>query len=60
MLIRAFCLLLLIGSSTAQAGLFGDDKARDQIEALRQQVAQLEARIAQMEEIGRASCRERV
>jgi tol-pal system protein YbgF len=49
MLIRAFCLLLLIGSSTAQAGLFGDDKARDQIEALRQQVAQLEARIAQME-----------
>lgn len=49
MLIRAFCLLLLIGSSTAHAGLFGDDKARDQIEALRQQVAELEARIVQME-----------
>jgi tol-pal system protein YbgF len=49
MLIRAFCLLLLIGSSTAQAGLFGDDKARNQIDALRQQVAELEARIVQME-----------
>ncbi|MDC8445111.1 MAG: tol-pal system protein YbgF [Nitrosomonas sp.] len=49
MLIRAFCLLLLIGSSTAQAGLFGDDKAREQIENLRQQVAELEARIVEME-----------
>lgn len=49
MLIRAFCLLLLIGSTTAQAGLFGDDKARGQIDALRQQVAELEARIVQME-----------
>ncbi len=49
MLIRVFCLLLLIGSSTAYAGLFGDDKARGQIEALRQQVAELEARIVQME-----------
>jgi len=49
MLIRVFCLLLLIGSSTAQAGLFGDDKARGQIDALRQQVAELEARIVQME-----------
>ncbi|MBX3628870.1 MAG: tol-pal system protein YbgF [Nitrosomonas sp.] len=49
MLIRVFCLLLLIGSNTAYAGLFGDDKAREQIEALRQQVAELEARIVQME-----------
>ena len=49
MLIRVFCLLLLIGSSAAHAGLFGDDKAREQIEALRQQVESLEARVAQME-----------
>lgn len=49
MLIRVFCLLLLIGSSPAYAGLFGDDKARGQIEVLRQQVEELEARIAQME-----------
>lgn len=49
MLIRVFCLLLLIGSSAAHAGLFGDDKAREQIEALRQQVESLEARIAQLE-----------
>lgn len=49
MLIRVFCLLLLIGSSAAHAGLFGDDKAREQIEVLRQQVESLEARIAQLE-----------
>lgn len=49
MLIRAFCLLLLIGSSPAQAGLFGDDKAREQIDSLRQQVAELEARIVELE-----------
>ncbi len=49
MLIRVFCLLLLIGSNAAYAGLFGDDKAREQIEVLRQQVAELEARIVQME-----------
>jgi len=49
MLIRVFCLLLLISSGTAYAGLFGDDKAREQINELRQQVAELEARIAQME-----------
>ncbi len=49
MLIRAFCLLLLIGSSTAQAGLFGDDKARDQIEALRDQKAAADAQISAAE-----------
>lgn len=49
MLIRVFCLLLLMGSGVAYAGLFGDDKARQQINELRQQVTELEARIAQME-----------
>ena len=50
MLIRAFCLLLLISSNASYAGLFGDDKAREQISALRQQVEEMEARIAKMEE----------
>lgn len=50
MLIRAFCLLLLIGSNVSYAGLFGDDKAREQISVLRQQVEEMEARIAKMEE----------
>jgi len=49
MLIRVFCLLLLISSGTVHAGLFGDDKAREQINEVRQQMAELEARIAQLE-----------
>ncbi|GJL74997.1 tol-pal system protein YbgF [Nitrosomonas sp.] len=50
MLIRAICLLLLISSNASHAGLFGDDKAREQISALRQQVEEMDARIAKMEE----------
>ena len=50
MLIRVFCLLLLISSNASYAGLFGDDKAREQINELRQQVDEMEARIAKMEE----------
>lgn len=50
MLIRAICLLLLISSNVSYAGLFGDDKAREQISALRQQVEEMDARIAKMEE----------
>lgn len=51
MLIRALCLLLLVTSSASYAGLFGDDKAREQITELRQQVEALETRIAEMEEV---------
>lgn len=50
MLVRALCLLLIIGSNASYASLFGDDKAREQITELRQQVEALEARIAKMEE----------
>ncbi len=50
MLIRAFFLLFLMGCNVSYAGLFGDDKAREQISALRGQVEALEARIAKMEE----------
>jgi tol-pal system protein YbgF len=50
MLIRAFFLLLLMGCNVSYAGLFGDDKAREQISVLRSQVEALEARVAKMEE----------
>ncbi|MDR4516794.1 MAG: tol-pal system protein YbgF [Nitrosomonas sp.] len=50
MLIRVFCLLLLISSNASYAGLFGDDKAREQISVLRQQVEEMETRITKMEE----------
>ena len=50
MLIRAFLLLVLLSSSVSHAALFGDDEAREQIDALRKQVKELEARIAKMEE----------
>ncbi len=50
MLIRAFFLLLIMGCNVSYAGLFGDNKAREQISALSSQVEEMEARIAKMEE----------
>jgi tol-pal system protein YbgF len=50
MLIRAFFLLLMFSCNVSYAGLFGDDKAREQVTALRNQVEEMEARIAKMEE----------
>lgn len=50
MLIRALLLLLVMVSSNAQAALFGDEEAREQISALRKQVSEMEARIAKMEQ----------
>ncbi len=51
MIARAFLLLLLIGCNASYAGLFGDDKAREQISVLRGQVEQMEAQIVKMEEV---------
>ncbi|MDV6346119.1 tol-pal system protein YbgF [Nitrosomonas sp. Is35] len=50
MLIRAFLLLVLLSCNVSYAALFGDDEAREQINALRKQVKEMEARIAKMEE----------
>ena len=50
MLIRAFLLLVLLSCNVSYAALFGDDKAREQINELRKQVKEMEARIAKMEE----------
>lgn len=50
MLIRAFFLLLMFSCNVSYAGLFGDDKAREQVTVLRNQVEEMEARIAKMEE----------
>ncbi|WMJ08746.1 tol-pal system protein YbgF [Nitrosomonas sp. sh817] len=50
MLIRAFLLVLLLSSHAAYASLFGDNEAREQINALRKQVSEMEARIAKMEQ----------
>lgn len=50
MLIRAFFLMLLMSCNASYAALFGDDEAREQIRALRQQVGEMEARIAKMEQ----------
>lgn len=50
MLIRAFLLLVLLSSSISHAALFGDGEAREQVNALRQQVKEMEARIAKMEQ----------
>lgn len=50
MLIRAFLLLVLLSSNVSHATLFGDDEAREQVNALRKQVKEMEARIAKMEQ----------
>ncbi len=50
MITRTFLLLILFGCNVSYAGLFGDDKAREQISDLRGQVEQMEARIFKIEE----------
>lgn len=50
MFARAFLLLFLMGCNVSYAGLFGDGKAREQISVLQEQMEQMEARIAKMEE----------
>ena len=50
MLIRVFLLLLLLSCNVSYASLFGDNEAREQINALRKQVGEMEARIAKMEQ----------
>ncbi len=50
MLIRAFFLMLLMSCNVSYAALFGDDEAREQIRTLRQQINEMEARIAKMEQ----------
>ena len=45
-----FLSVLLMSSSVSYAALFGDEEAREQINALRKQVSEMEARIAKMEE----------
>ncbi|SER15517.1 tol-pal system protein YbgF [Nitrosomonas sp. Nm51] len=51
MRMRVFCFLLLTFSNASYAGLFGDDKAREEIGVLRQQVEKMEARITEMETV---------
>lgn len=50
MLMRAFILLLFLGSNVSYASLFGDNEAREQINVLRKQVSDMEARFAKMEQ----------
>lgn len=50
MLLRVFFLLVLMSCNVSYAGLFGDDKAREQINALRNQINEMESRIAKMEQ----------
>jgi tol-pal system protein YbgF len=50
MTIRVFVLLFLLSSNVSYASLFGDNEARQQIDALRKQVSDMEARIAKMEQ----------
>lgn len=50
MLIRAFVLLFLLSSNISYASLFGDNEAREQIDALRKQLNEMEARFAKMEQ----------
>lgn len=50
MLIRAFFLLLLLSCNVSYASFFGDSEAREQIDALRKQVKEMEARIAKMDQ----------
>jgi len=50
MLVRASFLLFVMSCNVSFAGLFGDDKAREQISVLRSQVDKMEVRVAKMEE----------
>lgn len=52
MFLRAFLpLLLLLGYGVAQAALFGDSETREQLEALRTKVLEMEARMQRTEEV---------
>ncbi len=51
MLLRASLLFFLISSSMSHAGLFGDNEAREQINMLRSQMEEMEARMTKIEEI---------
>lgn len=50
MLIRAFFLLLLLSCNVSYASFFGDSEAREQIDVLRKQVKEMEARITKMDQ----------
>ncbi len=51
MLIRAALLLVLMSCNVSYAGLFGDDKAREQIKVLQDQLIDMDARIAKIEAV---------
>lgn len=52
MLLRALLsVFLLLGSSMAQAALFGDSETREQMDALRAKVSEMEARMQRTEEV---------
>ncbi len=51
MLIRAFLLFFLLSSNVVHASLFGDNEAREQINTLRKQIGDMEARYAKMEQM---------
>lgn len=52
MFLRAFLpLFLLLGCNVAQAALFGDSETREQLEALRTKVLEMEARMQRTEEV---------
>jgi tol-pal system protein YbgF len=50
MLKRTLLLLFLFGYNVSHAGLFGDDKAREQINDLRGQVEQMQVQVTKIEE----------
>lgn len=50
MFLRAFLPLLLLSCNVAQAALFGDSETREQLEALRTKVLEMEARMQRTEE----------
>lgn len=51
MLVRASVLIFLLGCNVSYAGLFSDSNARERIEILHKQMQEMEARIANMEEV---------
>lgn len=51
MFLRAFLPLLLLSCNVAQAALFGDSETREQLEALRTKVLEMEARMQRTEEV---------
>ena len=51
MFLRAFLPLFLLSCNVAQAALFGDSETREQLEALRTKVLEMEARMQRTEEV---------